>query len=856
MLEVFINGVSVDIEDKTDIKLNFENSDDDNFTSFKCNYSENFTLPHTAKNDELFGYLHILSLPINQTIFRCDIYYLGSVLESGSCNVLKVDSKGYTVRFVSKSVDFFKQMEQYTVGDFLATLKDTDTTLKHNYNSANTLFSNTVVKADYDGANEINIGKMIGYIGVYENGINADKRGLNQYGETTSPLEWQEFNSAGSPKSGAPILDYTGTKLAWYERQLYNNNAGRIFGELRMWQCMNKIKVDTLFAHVIQSLKQKGFNIEIDGTNIYSIIKKNENYNPYFIEIPSDASYTPELTEIQMPFRDAGENTNIYIANANLGYSVIFSKAYDLELEVLLPWQCFNITSAGQVTALKQMIYIAGTFSSAPTYTGSIQSELPLNAAIKITEDGRSTNRNITYSIQYGRRGGLEGFFDLKDYVLRNSMSVYQKGGNWWIKLPFSIVPDLRAAQDFTQSQGTQNIYVDAKFNTTTTTSMFNLRYSNDLIAIDLLNPDNGFELQSTQARMVGNPNIYAVRYEVNNTRSDAPFTIANYATMFPNLSTLNVKDYFLGMCKWLNLKSHTDILSDGSMRITVHKAGSVLDTGTPQLDITKYQIMDKEWTIEPASAYSNKTYFCGYEEDDNEKSAEYKNTFGEEYGAAYYKNPNGTIEGTKELFRLPFRVAPRYCKKNNLFLGRAYVNLASKYNDKYSDNGYLMCFENDRKRVNGGIYIGYGKNLSYANVGIVNDIPNSNYQSFRIGTTTGTSGTFAKVSVDCGSTIHGMLLGQPRVDWEYEDVEFKPKNYVDINGITDFIKERYNANTRRITCYMNFYDVDISNTFLRKPYIFDGVLVIIQSITEYSPITKVGKVVMYTINDVNNYLG
>lgn len=855
MLEVFINGVSVDIEDKTDIKLNFENSDDDNFTSFKCNYSENFTLPHTAKNDELFGYLHILTLPFNQTIFMCDLYYMGNILDSGSCNVLKVDSKGYTVRFVSKSVDFFKQMEQYTVGDFLATLKDTNTTLKHDYASATTLFNGTPV-ADNDLGTQVTIGKLIGYTGVYENGFDADKKGVTPYGETTDKLEWQEFNSAGLPKQGAPILDYTGTKLAWYERQLYNNNVGRVFGELRMWQCLNKIKVDTLFYHVIQSLKQKGFNIEIDGSNIYSIIKKNESYNPYFIEMPSDDNYTPELTEIQMPFRNAEENTSIYIANANLGYDVIFSKADDLELEVLLPASCFNIISPGQVTARKQLIYIAGTFSSAPTYTGSIQSELPLNASIKITEDGRSVNRNITYSIQYGRRGGFEGLFDLKEYVLRNSNSIYQKGGNWWIKLPFTIEPDLRAAQDFTQAQGTQNIYVDAKFNTTTTPSMFYLRTSNDLINIDLLEPDTGFDLQSTQARMVGNPNLYAVRYEVNNTRSDTPFTIANYATMFPNLSNLNVKDYFLGMCKWLNLKLHTDILSDGSMRITVHKAGSVLDTGTPQMDITKYQIMDKEWSIEPASAYSHKTYFCGYEDDDNEKSAEYKNTFGEEYGAAYYKNPNGTIEETKELFRLPFRVAPRYCKKNNLFLGRAYVNLASKYVDKYSDNWYCMCFENDRKRVNGGIYIGYGKNLSYKYVGIVNDIPNSNYQSFRIGTTTNPAGTFAMATVDCGSTIHGMLLGQPRVDWEYEDVESKPKNYVDINGITDFIKERYNANTRRITCYMNFYDVDISNTFLRKPYIFDGVLVIIQSITEYSPITKVGKVVMYTINDVNNYLG
>ena len=71
-----------------------------------------------------------------------------------------------------------------------------------------------------------------------------------------------------------------------------------------------------------------------------------------------------------------------------------------------------------------------------------------------------------------------------------------------------------------------------------------------------------------------------------------------------------------------------------------------------------------------------------------------------------------------------------------------------------------------------------------------------------------------------------------------------------------NFLSDRYNVNTRKVTCYVNLYGLNVNKEMLRNFYYFNNCIWVINKIENYSPnLMKTTKVEFVKVNDTENYL-
>lgn len=71
-----------------------------------------------------------------------------------------------------------------------------------------------------------------------------------------------------------------------------------------------------------------------------------------------------------------------------------------------------------------------------------------------------------------------------------------------------------------------------------------------------------------------------------------------------------------------------------------------------------------------------------------------------------------------------------------------------------------------------------------------------------------------------------------------------------------NYLTDRYNVNTRKVTCYVNLYGMNVDKEMFRNFYFFNNCIWVINKIDNYSPNSlKTTKVEFVKVNDTENYL-
>lgn len=140
MLKLYLENTLVELSEDFSCPITKTFEDLQNPTSIKNDFSKSIVIPHTQKNDSLFGHLYnpdrLTAAPTNNTLkgiyfdpykkidFR--IEWNDSVVMVGYLKVLSVDSKGYNCTLNGELGKIFQEMQKLTFDPFKYTGEDKD----------------------------------------------------------------------------------------------------------------------------------------------------------------------------------------------------------------------------------------------------------------------------------------------------------------------------------------------------------------------------------------------------------------------------------------------------------------------------------------------------------------------------------------------------------------------------------------------------------------------------------------------------------------------------------------------------------------------------------------------------------
>ena len=118
--ELYINDRLVDLDNSTMIALDYELSNIGDIEGRKANKSNNFTVPFTATNLEIFGFCNIpesgSAIPYNNLPCKYKQYGL-EVIKLGSVVIDEITQEGFSVNVYWGAFDFFKTIKESKISD-------------------------------------------------------------------------------------------------------------------------------------------------------------------------------------------------------------------------------------------------------------------------------------------------------------------------------------------------------------------------------------------------------------------------------------------------------------------------------------------------------------------------------------------------------------------------------------------------------------------------------------------------------------------------------------------------------------------------------------------------------------------
>jgi len=207
MVELEVNGTSVDLEKGTSIKFTKQVADLFDIGNVANSYTTAFTIPNTPKNAQTLQMLGITgdtsSVPYSQ-VFAALKYHGFSLVRQGWLNVKESGVGGYKGSILDGMIDFFKAIENKTMG---VALNLENFEHEKNVETVVESFTNDYYRyiiADYNGRNQINVEFETG--DPNRNGINIDymvpcfnvakllELVMTTFGFTYSDLNIEELN--------------------------------------------------------------------------------------------------------------------------------------------------------------------------------------------------------------------------------------------------------------------------------------------------------------------------------------------------------------------------------------------------------------------------------------------------------------------------------------------------------------------------------------------------------------------------------------------------------------------------------------------------------------------------------------
>lgn len=282
MVELIVNGKSVELERKGgEIRYNIQISDIFDMARVASSYTTAFTIPKTPFNTQVFQQLGIAgdtsSLPYEKVPVKLNSNGF-PIIVNGWLDILRTDREGYRVNIVNGMIDFFKAIENKTMG------VDLDLTPFNHEKTIDTVigsFTNEYYRylvADYNGKN-------IGILPDETSGINID------YLVPCFSVQklWDLiFTTFGFEYNVIPLQPFFQDLYITYPTPPEESNEPEIVGEASKGQYIS-------YNNGYTFLDYQGYKYT-PNNEFWDNVEEGEFGNNWVYTIPESGSYTFEIT--------------------------------------------------------------------------------------------------------------------------------------------------------------------------------------------------------------------------------------------------------------------------------------------------------------------------------------------------------------------------------------------------------------------------------------------------------------------------------------------------------------------------------------------------------------------------------
>ena len=842
MIRLFIENREVELGDSFNAPLTktFENLE--NPTKIINDYSKTVQIPHTQKNDRLFGFLFnpdrltakesdtltgIYFDPYQKISMRLE--YNDSVLLTGYLKVLSVDSKGYNCSLNGELGKVFQDIknQEYDFGKYLNGIiskelikecwesTSNDTTLRtindNNYKVSNVIgfFPNNALNSNFDYKS----------VEVFKN---------NKYQEDTFSNILTDRYADFKTDTGVSTDTAIGDGLT---------PIG--YGEFRSWLQQPFIYFNQLFQ-IFQSQSEEttGYNFDLDSSWF-------NNNNPYWSKLA--------ITCKGFPYAGAS-NT----AKGNLSYS-----------GTQAPLRTFTPTDYSESIGKFNM--------AAGSYTGSGD----VDWTSKLTGLGVKVPAVIdAINIEAGQIDctiSVEGFISTDEVKLNPANGIYISVGYYTIagefkqSIPLWFITD---KDSFLEPTGVTTVKVDSfkwvngKHQITVTLPLTDTKVKSDLLSGDSYTiyyicsqvPSTSGRLKykhiagewqySNQTTVVYIPKEFSfkVSYEISEYRSGSMFSLNTL------LGDANIFDIILNYCKVFRILITVD---DCDKKLKFIPASTYFKNYTiskwdNKLDKTK------DFTITPVT-WENKYVLFDYKDDESALAKKYKEANGYNYGELNIETNYQFNTETTKLFESDLLPSIIYISSD-----LSWISLYGKEEIIYTTSNNQLVANNDEnnKEIDNGFYkfvfpilnqpydpdedlrpwkvsddtFEQAANKKYYYAG-----DNSNY-AIAVSGYTMPSFTYKDCSVGYNTPVI-----------RYSNDSFGTSIY---NGFwANYIAERYNTQNKIVTCYLKLTPSDYANFDFNHFITIENQLYMVNKIYDYDiTSTESTKVDLITIQNIDGY--
>lgn len=882
MTRLFLENIEVELGENFNAPLTktFENLD--NPTQIINDYSKTVTIPHTQKNDRLFGFLFnpdrltatdgttltgIFFNPYQKIAFRLE--YNDYVLMIGYLKVLTVSSEGYECSLNSELGSVLQEMQKIT---FDETKYEGDEKTKYWIDGStyvNTKITKDLVVSSWNSTQTSTKLRKIGEQGYRI----TDIIGYTPNNSFNKNFDYKTFQDSEGAKGYADYL-----KGKTWDGQSFESLTGltpdavvengltpRAVGEFRSYLQQPFIywnQLFQIFQEKVENITGYKFDLDINWFNInnpywsktvltllnFDQIQKKieEKTNIYFCNLQyNGGSLSSNGNETIL---DTSSNAPYFVDDAQGGYfEAIGNKTLKMSVSGFsIPYRFGAIEkSVKACLATGNFLYLGAKTKACHLYTDLVIISLDGTRELKLLQRTISYNVDTKYPPSVDEDAYITKLIPLQYTDFRKiitSTKTYWEGLSTFETFK-TVIQDIYEPFRFM-------IKIYYKFVSTDPEAKTHPRY--DVVVED---PTTNTYSDDYSTITIG-ASIVGRQLELKNIsyRTNSIFTLN---TLWNN--EYSIYDMILNYCKQFRILISID---DLKKKIKFRKA-STFFSNYNIVDFSKKIDKTKDYIISPLT-FNNKYILFNYEENKSQLNTIYKNNnnlnFGEKQLTTNYQFNNET----KKLFS---KINNGICSTYSDFRWAALVGLPQETDSVMPNVSYFApaeifvnCSDKDNNQIDSFGWLFFVRSANFDstidgyNIFVSDDTPEQIYSETYFYSNNRTR-TTKYLQLNDVYDSNCVLFNIPNENYTYLNTHYENVKGIYNNFWDNYIKERYNTQNKIVTCYLKLSPIDYANFEFNKFLLIDNQLYIVNKIYDYD-ITSTGstKVDLITIQNIDGY--
>lgn len=277
-----------------------------------------------------------------------------------------------------------------------------------------------------------------------------------------------------------------------------------------------------------------------------------------------------------------------------------------------------------------------------------------------------------------------------------------------------------------------------------------------------------------------------------------------------------------------------------------------------------------KGMTIEPVS-FSSKYVTFNYDDVEGYRYSGYRSKYGVDYGEKKLKTKYNFDTKEENLFKEKIGPSSVSCKSFTRFNDLTNWDTLTKLPVNPSEVNFIDCENEDQTSsisINNWYFRLPNKDVTeYYMISDVSDVELSDGKYYWINNVTANSGkvgeytqTLPQFSPVYKSENHGLSLGClfncPNEDYtEDKGISAAKGNYIYDICWSDYINERYNANNKKLTCYIKLTPVDFEKFNFKTFIVIDNQLFVMNRVVDFDVNGSLTKCELIQVSDIGGYI-